>query len=279
MIFDSNRAWQEATAAASASRSVLLPIAGVFFLIPAVAQSFFLGDIQAQMMASLGKQEALNAIMQAEGGKIIGITLAALIIQIIGYLAVLTMLTDRNRPTVGEAIAGGIKALPTTIGAVIVGYLVMILVAMVLAIIGGVLTMLIGAAGAFVLIVGIFAVMAILGVKLSLTMPVIVVENQMNPITALTRSWRLTRGNSLRLFGFYALMFIGYLVIALILMGLIGAVAGVLGGATSKGALLLTGVVGGAIGAVVGVLFCAVLAAIHRQLSGTGDAAIGDTFA
>ena len=48
-------------------------------------------------------------------------------------------------------------------------------------------------------------------VKFSLTAPVIVMEHQLNPVRALARSWHLTRGNSLRLFGFYLLFVFGYM--------------------------------------------------------------------
>ena len=50
-------------------------------------------------------------------------------------------------------------------------------------------------------------------VKLSLSLPVIAIDKVHNPFTALARSWRLTKGNSFRLFLFYLLLFIVYLVI------------------------------------------------------------------
>ncbi|MFM5906190.1 MAG: hypothetical protein ACKOPO_01145, partial [Novosphingobium sp.] len=119
MIFDSNRAWQEATAAVSASRSLLLPVAGVFLLIPNVATSFFLGDIQAQILENLRNREVLSAIFDAGLGRIMGITLLAMVAALVGNAAVLVLLTDRSRPTVGEAIGRAARFLPTMIGVAI----------------------------------------------------------------------------------------------------------------------------------------------------------------
>ena len=59
MRFDSNRAWQEAVASASANRVVLLPVAGVFFLLPGLASALFLSDVQESILANLGNQEGL----------------------------------------------------------------------------------------------------------------------------------------------------------------------------------------------------------------------------
>ncbi|MFM6932532.1 MAG: lipoyltransferase, partial [Novosphingobium sp.] len=93
MNFDSNRAWLEAIAAVKACRTLLLPIAGVFFLVPSVASSFLLGDIQTQIFANMENREVLNGIFQAEMGKIMGVTLVSLIAGFVGYLCVIALLT------------------------------------------------------------------------------------------------------------------------------------------------------------------------------------------
>lgn len=279
MTFDSNRAWQDAMAAIRACRSLLVPVAGVFFLIPGVATSFFLGDVQARIMENLDNREVLNSIVEAEFGKIMGISLFAMIAGFIGYLAVLVLLTDRTRPTVGEAIGRGVRYLPSLLGAVIVGYLGLMLGIMLIAIIGGILSAVLGSAGAALMIIAIFALVLAVTVRLSLALPVIVVENALNPVSALVRSWRLTQGNAFRLLGFYALLFIAYVVIAVILMVVIGAVTGVAGGGEpGEVTLILAGILSGAISAVVGVIASAVLAAVRAQLGGSSSQSIGETF-
>ncbi|MCW1401635.1 hypothetical protein OKA06_04585 [Novosphingobium sp. MW5] len=192
MKFDSNRAWLEAMAAVKACRSLLVPVAGVFFLVPSVATSFFLGDVQARIMENMANREVLNGIIEAEFGKIMGFGLGAMIAGFIGYLAVLVLLTDRTRPTVGEAIGRGVKYLPTLLGAVILGYIGLMIGLTLVAVVGGMIAAVLGGLGAALMFIAIFAFVLALTVRLSMTLPVIVVENTLNPVTALVRSWRLT---------------------------------------------------------------------------------------
>ena len=132
MKFDSNQAWQQATAAVSANFSMLLPIAGVFFLVPSLVSTWFFGDMQAAMLANIANPQANEAMVQGMIGKFAGFGLAAMLVQSVGNMALLGLLTDRARPTVGEAIGNAVKSLPTVIGAIvlfIVAYFVVALVA------------------------------------------------------------------------------------------------------------------------------------------------------
>lgn len=279
MNFDSNRAWQEAIAGIRACRSLLLPIAGVFFLVPSVASSFLLGDIQAQIFANLDNREVLSGIFEAELGKILGVSLFSMIAGFVGYLSVLVLLTDRSRPTVGEAIMRGVRYLPTVLAATIIGYFALLFCIILISVIGGVLSAVLGGVGVALIFIAMFALVLTAVVRFSMTLPVVVVENVLNPLAALQRSWRLTRGNALKLLGFYALLFIAYVVITVLLMVIIGAATGIAGGGEpGEATLLFASVLAGAIGAVVGVMASAVLAAVHAQLAGVKDLALDDTF-
>jgi hypothetical protein len=112
-------------------------------------------------------------------------------------------------------------------------------------------------------------------VKASLTAPVIAIEKIYNPLRVIGRSWRLTKGNSLRIFLFYLLLMVVYVVISMVL-GLIGTVVLVTLG--SSAAELVNSIVSGILGAISAVVFVAVIAAIHRQLSGPSPAAVSATF-
>lgn len=279
MNFDSNRAWQEAIAGIRACRSLLLPIAGVFFLVPSVASSFLLGDIQAQIFANLDNREVLSGIFEAELGKILGVSLFSMIAGFVGYLSVLVLLTDRSRPTVGEAIMRGVRYLPTVLAATIIGYFALLFCIILISVIGGVLSAVLGGVGVALIFIAMLALVLTAVVRFSMTLPVVVVENVLNPLAALQRSWRLTRGNALKLLGFYALLLVAYVVITVLLMVIIGAATGIAGGGEpGEATLLFTSVLAGAIGAVVGVIASAVLAAVHAQLAGVKDRALDDTF-
>ena len=278
MKFDSNRAWSEGIAAVSANREVLLAVAGVFFLLPGLASVLFLSDFQADMMANFRDPAATERIMKGMTGPVVGFGLISFLLQSIGYLAMLALLTDRTRPTVGEAIRGAIKALPTVIGAALLFFFGYMMAVVVLAALAGALSKVAGL-GALVaiLVVGLIGGVVYAMIKLSLILPVIVIDRVHNPLAALVRSWQLTRGNSLRLLGFYLLLGIAYLVLLLVVsmisMALVALIAG-----QGKITMLIGGAISGAVGAVASALFTAILAAIHRQLAGPSPEAIGATF-
>ena len=278
MKFDSNRAWREAVAAASANRDVLLALAGVFFLLPGLASVLFLSDFQADMMANFGNPAAAERIMKGMTGPVVGFGLVSFLFQSIGYLAMLGLLTDRTRPTVGQAIGAAIKALPSMIGAALLFFFGYMMAIVVLAALAGALSKVTGL-GALVTIL----VVALIGgvvyamIKLSLVLPVIVIDRVHNPLAALVRSWQLTRGNSLRLLAFYLLLGLAYLVIVMVVSMVSMALAALIAG-QGKVSLLIGGAISGVVGAAASALFTAILAAIHRQLAGPSAEAIGATF-
>lgn len=273
MQFDSNRAWTEALAEVKANRDVLLAVAGVFFLLPSLLSAVFLTDIQAQMMQNLGKQAVLEQIMSENTGTIFGVGLGSLLMQGVGYLAVMALLGDRGRPTVGEALGRGLRALPTLALATLLYFAAFFLIS---GIIGAVLSVL-GAAGAALTMVIVLALLVYTAIKFSLVVPVVVKDGLANPVAALARSWRLTRRNSVRLFGFFVLLMLGYLAISFMgMVLLIGPLALVLG--QGKALTFIAGLVSGVIGAVASVMLTAVLAGIHAQLAGEDSAGAPSPF-
>jgi hypothetical protein len=278
MKFDSNRAWREATASASANREMLLALAGVFFLLPGFASVLFLSDFQADMMANFGNPAAAERIMAGMTGPVVGFWLVSFLLQAIGYLAMLALLTDRTRPTVGESIASAAKALPTVIGAALLvfsGYILAIVILTLLAAALGSVANVGALAG--ILVAALLATVIYVMVKLSLTLPVIVIENVKNPGSALVRSWRLTKGNSMRLLVFYLLLGLAYLVIVMVI-GMVSMSAVALVAGQGKISLMIGGLISGIIGAAASALLTSVLAAIHRQLAGPSPETISTTF-
>jgi uncharacterized membrane protein YjgN (DUF898 family) len=98
-----------------------------------------------------------------------------------------------------------------------------------------------------------------------------------NPLAIIKRSWDLTRGNWLRLFGFFLL----FLVAALVVVSAVGAVIGVvsellLGGAEpmTVGALIVA-LVTQLVSAAVSVLLMLMIARIYVQLAGDRSAEAG----
>jgi hypothetical protein len=196
------------------------------------------------------------------------------LVQVVGYLAMLALLRDRSRPTVGQAISTGLKGLLPAIGTFLLLIIGMTLVGLVLGLLIGLLSAGVGEAGGA--IVGVVLALALLvafvylSVRLSLWAPVIAIDKVHNPLQVLRRSWRMTKGHFLRLFVFYLLLVVVYVVISIILGVIFGALALVLGDSVG---LIVSAIVSGLIGAVGAVIYVGVLAAVHRQLSGPWAAA------
>lgn len=270
MKFDSNRAWKDASAAVSANREVLLAFAGVFFLLPSLAVALLLPQPEAPAGAT--PEQAMN-IMRAYYASSLPYILPMTIVQAAGTLGLLSLFTDRRRPTVGEAIKLGFVGLLPYIAA-------QMLIGIAVGVVGGLL-MAIGAATGAATLVTVLVVLAAVGLayvltKTSLAAPVIMVEGVRNPVTALTRSWMLTKGNSLRLALFYFLLLLVFIVLTAVVMGVIGLITAVVAG--GEAGRVVSAVVSSGLGAVMTLYFIAALAAAHRQLAGDSPDRIGATF-
>ena len=276
--FDSSRAWRDAMALIQANREVLVAVAGVFFLLPGIASALFLTDYQNNLMANIGNSAAMRQLMEGNVGKVTSFGLISLLLQSLGHMAMLALLTDRSRPTVGQAMGIAVRAFPTLAATILIVFAGYLLGALIYAVFAGVLGVATGIGMlTFVLILLLAGVMVYVMVKLSLTMPVIVIEKVLNPFAALTRSWRLTRGNSLRLFMFYLLLALIYLVIATVFSGGIMLVTTLAAGEGTL-SLVIAALVSGLFGAAGSLVVTAILAAIHRQLAGPSAESLGATF-
>ena len=274
MKFDMSRAWNDAVAMIGRNREVLMIVAGLFFFVPTVLTTFVTPEM-AQPPADADPERVFEAMMQQISTLYADywwLFLLGAIIQGIGTLALLALLSDSTRPTLGEAIkTGAMGFLPYILASLLLGLLVIAVGAALV----GLPAMVHPALGA---IGGIAALVAIIYmiVKFSLLAPAIGVERIFNPIAALHRSWRLTKGNSLRLFLFYILLLIVYLVISAILAAIIGLVVAAAG--TGAVSLAVQSVLAGILGAAVTVVMVAVLAAVHRQMAGPSSASVSETF-
>lgn len=267
MKFSMSEAWRDATAMMSANREVLLIVAGIFFLLPSLVLALTMPGMQETMMADPENAQEIVFELYANWWWLL---LLVILVQVVGYLGMLALLRDASRPTVGEALKAGVAALLPAIGFYIVCMVAMALVfAVVFALAAA--SPALGVIAVLLCMVGAIYVM----VKLSLGLPVIVIDKVSNPLAAIGRSWRLTKGNSFRLFLFYLLLVIVYFVISIVVSMIVGALLLALGTST---AMIVNGVLSGLLGAVLTVVFVAVIAAVHRQLSGPSAEAVRATF-
>ncbi|GGE01075.1 hypothetical protein GCM10011515_21070 [Tsuneonella deserti] len=273
MKFDMSAAWSEAMRLVAANRQVVTIVAGVFFFLPYLAFMLVFANQMEALEASQAASpdpDVVGQAMMGFYGEIWWAVLLIAVIQGIGMLGLLTLLTDRSRPTVGEALKTGARLVLPYLGAqLLISVVFGILVLLPIAVGAGVSV----AAGLLLALVA--AVLFLyLFVKVILTPVVIAIERQANPISALGRSWQLTKGNSLRIFLFVFLLFIAVAIVGGVFSMIVGIVFALGGPQTT---LLGQAVASSLVNAVFYVIFLAVLAAIYRQLSGSSPQMVRET--
>lgn len=267
---DSNLAWKTAMRLVAANRDVLIAVAGVFFLFPSLAFSVFVPE--PQMPPGTPPREMMETIADAWTSSL-PLLIVVTLLQMAGTVSMLIVMTDRQRPTVGQAIRRGFSALgpyvlaQIMVGAVLgMGFLVLVSVA---ALTGQ-------QAVAAIAVIGAFIAMIWCSVRLALVAPVLAIEAERNPVEALRRSWALTRGNSGRMLAFFVLAGLLFAVIYGLTMMLVGVVLVLMTGGSVQ--QVLTAAVSSSLTAGALVYFIAMLAAVYRQLAGDDASAVSDIF-
>ena len=130
---------------------------------------------------------------------------------------------------------------------------------------------------ALAVILGILAFVGFVyaAIKISLLAPVIAIERMYNPFSALLRSWKLTKGNSIRLLAFYILFFLAVGVVGFVILLVVTLVFGIAGGDI---AVTGVGVFNAILTTVYLVLILGVLAGVHRQLAGPDAEVVSEDF-
>ncbi|MBX7483861.1 glycerophosphoryl diester phosphodiesterase membrane domain-containing protein [Qipengyuania qiaonensis] len=262
MKFDLDTAWKEAAGLLSRNLGLLAIIAGVFFFLPYAGIAIGLpemGDLEAAQAS--GNVDAMMAVVTDLYVGYWWVFLILGLVQGIGLLAMLALVRRRANPTVGEALSTGARSVPSYIGAQLLQTGLIVIVATLFVGIGAVTGLQpLAALGGVIA----FVVVCYIVVKLSLAAPIIAIEGELNPVKALTRSWALTRGSSMRLLVFYLLLIVAFVVLSAVVslvLGLVFAFAG------EQAAMLGEAVTSGLINAVMIVAMVCVLAAVHTQLS------------
>lgn len=284
MNFDMNRTWSHAVALVQANFQLLAVIAGVFILVPNLIFYLALPDVMMAITSSLNPDpEQMTAMLADQIGPMIGFGALVVVAQFIGY-ASLVALMGNTRPTVGEALRQGLGAIPTLLGITLLTILIYLVLGLALALVVGVFAALLAMAAGeaaivlvtLVSIVLLFAGMIYITARFLMVYPAIMLEGITNPITAMQRSWQLTKPHAKRIFWFLMLLFVAYLVISLIVSSIFGLLIAAMG--TGTAAALASGLLNGVLGCLVATIFAGIMVAMHKQLAGTDTADIGETF-
>lgn len=274
MKFNLDTAWRDAMGLLQGNLGLLATIAGVFYFIPYAAASSLIPELGQLANPAAGTDpDAMIAMVEAMIAEYWWLFLGLIIVGAIGSLAMLALVRQRSKPTVGEALGTGVRSVPTYLVAQIIqSAMIMLSVILLVAIPSLTGVRAIASLGA---VAAMMAAVYIL-VKLSLVSPIIAIEGQINPVAATRRSWQLTKGSSLRLAFFYILLIVAFFVISSVL-SLVATLA--LAFASAETAQFGMAVVEAATNAVAVIMVVCILAAVHTQLarlSGGAPAAEAD---
>lgn len=272
MPFSASRAFSEAFEILKSRFGVLIGTTLIFWVALVAVAAVFSGTLMAGAMASAatGAEPDPTQVFAGMGFSIVLFYLLFYAVQFAMSLAMMRLCSDRHPPSIGDAISAGVRGVPTMFGAVIILAIVGIIVGLVFGLIFGAISALLnsGALTALLALAG-----ALLGLyiyaRLSMLTPVIAIDEERNPIQAISRSWAMTGQAAFKILLVLGLAIIVSIVAILILVGATIGTAALTGQPPSPGGIIafIIGMI--AFGVTVGLYFQALMAAIHRQVSGS----------
>lgn len=236
-------------------------------------------------MALAGSLESGGDFGTMGGGFLAGAAvfyLAYILIAVAQYASLNAMASPLRQASFGEALSAGMRSAPTLLGVMILFLIVYFAIAMVFGAIMGAMGVASGdGAGALALVLtGVLVLVVLyLGCRLSIVFPIVPVDGVRNPLTAIGRSWSLTRGHALPIFlAMLILLVIGGALFAAVLIPTMGAMSAAAEGdaAPAIGSMLflMLGVV--VVSIVFVVAYSAMLSSIHARLA--GESGVSATF-
>ncbi len=209
--------------------------------------------------------------------------LAYILIYMAQSLAMAQYASPLVQAEIGAAFGIGFRKSPTMLGVVILLLLLYFVVAMIM-------TLIAAALGAVADVLGVVFALAMIPAaiyvmcRLSVLLPVVAVDGVGNPITAISRSWRLTSGNVLAIFLALLVFIIAAVVVfGAILVAFTGSVQGLessfaAGAASGAGSVLAMVAIFVAVGLLFAAAGAALMSAIHSKLSDMGTEVLAETF-
>lgn len=255
VTLDSSAAWQSARRMVSANRDVLVAIAGVFFLMPGLIGTVVLPV--PQLDGAMNQQQLADAVTRfytAAAPMMLVLSLPMLV----GYLTLLAILLDRDRPTVGAAIGIGVRLLPSYLAAqMLTGVVLSVLW---LTVMGGLAVIMPPSIAAVVSLVVMIYPLA----RVVLVGPEMVAQRIRNPVRAIIAGLSRTRGKLLGILLYFGPALTLFVVVyGLVMIFVRMALVNILDGETQR---MISEAVGALVFAVGHTYYAAIVASTYNQL-------------
>lgn len=244
MKFSYTEVWNDTVRMFRTHGSLLLAVAGVFFLLPGL----LLGHFLPQPTGS--GQDALNALLRHYRENWPWFLLAN-IVNLVGNITIYNLLFDRRGGTVGGAIGGALPLLPM--------YFVMTVISS-LAIGGGLMLL---------FLPGIY----LLG-RLVIAGAAMVAEGHRSPIAPIRSAWQQTSGRGWAVAGMVLIVIVAGLLLSFVVSAIFGSIFILIGGREGLGPLLVL-ILSSAVTAVFSTVMVVLFAAIYRALSARAEPTSG----
>jgi hypothetical protein len=239
----------------SANRDMLAAIAGVFFLLPGLIGAVVLPT--PDITSGMDQAAMTDAVMRFYTAAA-PILLVLSVPMLVGYLTLLVMLLDRNRPTVAGAIGVAVRLLPSYLAAQILTSLALsVLWVIVLSALAVALPQVVAAVISLVVMIYPLVRVVLIG-------PEMVAQRLRNPLRAIVAGLARTHGHGTRI-----LLYIGpALTLFAVIYGLVMIVAGLLAANLAHGEVqrLITEAIGAVLIAGGYTYYAAIVASTYDQL-------------
>ena len=272
-------AWSNAISLISQNKDTVGAIIGLFFFLPYFAVTLLVPqaanpqgpDLAPGASPDAAARAALDQITAAYADNwpvLLGVTL----IQFVGSLALLSLLGNPDSPTVGQALKRGLAAVPAYFAAQLLSA---VFVAVAVGVPLGLVSYVAPGFVVGVVLLGLMLAAIYFFVKFSLVAPVVAIEGVRNPVAALMRSWRLTKGNSFRIATFILLLFVTIGIVTALASMVLGLVFALFDQGVAD---IGNAAVASLVNTLLGAIFVVVLAAVHGQLAGPSSQQLASTF-
>lgn len=259
MAFSLDETWRDAVALLRANGSMLLPLGGVFFLLPLILYAittpvFVPPQSQDQQVMAEALAEYLPRI-------VLPLLLLVAVI-VLGSAAIYHLLLDPARPTVGKAMAAGARSWPSLMLLLIILSLTQFLLLIAISLVAGLAGLQSGAAS--LLFIGFLVVSAYIAARFVPAGPAIAAERLRSPVKFVRRGLALTRGSGMRIALFLFVFGVASLILVYAIQIIAGSVLVLLGGDTGR---QIVTILGSVLTSIALVVLTVIYVAIYRKLS------------